>query len=850
MKISNHVLDGYIPHSFSNISHYRAEYKKDNQIFIGTNGSGKTSTVNMLSPLPQTKSLFLKGGLLSITLFHKGDEYVITSDFSKKSGNHSFIKNGTELNVSGTSQVQKDLVNTHLNYTPTLEKILHGKVKFTQMSKSERKEILFYCSPIDLGFIVEKYKIVSKKLRAVKNNLNMLYKRKAQLESEMIEKSVLDEKKKKYSELQKTGESVQSAIFEIKGLLNGFDSKIDHSLNESEILQKTTDFKRSVIGLDFSKVRDKLFKEEPFILKYTKELAETSVKIDTLANSIKEKSKKLSSFEEYCSSSSFKELSDMENRLKELKTELSEKIEAHDSFIIGEKELDRAIDFSHKLFNEVGILENLDYSKIVRPSILKKLDRKVDTIRFEVERLESEKERIYSDYKKYDEKYKRLKISNPPDNCNLDTCILKKNFKGEINEILDEREKYALKLKEILPKLKRYKNALSKLLTFKANVSDVTESVSKIRDIISENRGEWIFELIDKKDFIKTLRVEPYLLLKKVKETIEISIDEKKRKELLKEKNSLIEEITKRENKNLPSRETLLELISELKKTIKEERENLDREIKLEQYSKVELELLSNMFSKRKEYEDLKRDLHYLYKNQIIKGTKKFYERLKRELEYFLRDNVNSNLIEIEATIKKQDSLLDRYENEIKKSIEELEEERELLSPIEEALSPDRGLPNKLLVDSLQKLINNVNYFIQNMWSYQMKLTPLPKDKPVSFSFPLRIHSKVNSDISNCSEGQKNVINLAFTLALLVHLGETGNYPIFLDEPDSNLDSLHREKMLEFLSKLVSNKLVSQLFLINHHAVIHDGFSESNTVCLNSKNILVPEKYNEFVELS
>ena len=92
-------------------------------IVTGDNGSGKSSLMRELSPFASTKSDYDKDGYKKITITHDGHTFELSSNFSRASI-HSFIRDGEELNLSGTGDVQNDLCRKHFGLTPEIEKTL------------------------------------------------------------------------------------------------------------------------------------------------------------------------------------------------------------------------------------------------------------------------------------------------------------------------------------------------------------------------------------------------------------------------------------------------------------------------------------------------------------------------------------------------------------------------------------------------------------------------------------------------------------------------------------------------------------------------------------------------------
>ena len=92
----NLKLKGYTRLSLNHIDSLEYTPVAKTQVIIGTNGSGKSSLLYELSPMPSHHRMY-DHGYKQITIEHKGSTYVLTSDFTKGKS-HSFIKDGIELN--------------------------------------------------------------------------------------------------------------------------------------------------------------------------------------------------------------------------------------------------------------------------------------------------------------------------------------------------------------------------------------------------------------------------------------------------------------------------------------------------------------------------------------------------------------------------------------------------------------------------------------------------------------------------------------------------------------------------------------------------------------------------------
>ena len=114
MRIIELELHKYIRLAFSAIETIVYRPELDSQIIIGSNGSGKSSLMAELNPLPVAKNYMLPGGYKRIKIEHKGIYYTLLSTYGKGAKN-SFIEHTEsgakiEHNEGGTGVAQKILI--------------------------------------------------------------------------------------------------------------------------------------------------------------------------------------------------------------------------------------------------------------------------------------------------------------------------------------------------------------------------------------------------------------------------------------------------------------------------------------------------------------------------------------------------------------------------------------------------------------------------------------------------------------------------------------------------------------------------------------------------------------------
>ena len=212
------------------------------------------------------------------------------------------------------------------------------------------------------------------------------------------------------------------------------------------------------------------------------------------------------------------------------------------------------------------------------------------------------------------------------------------------------------------------------------------------------------------------------------------------------------------------------------------------------------------------------------------------------------KNSVIYNVNELEKELKEQDILIARYEKETVELIDKLEKEKKILEEIEFGLSPSTGFPHKNMVEYLNVLINNVNCILDSVVSYPLQLVPFTMEDNLDYGFKIIVDENEVSDISRLSRGQRTFVNMAFIVSFIMNMNLT-DYPLFVDETVEGLDITHTQRALEWLKEVVDGKYVSQMFFVNHDAVMNSGFDGAASICLMSDNVQVPLNANTHVKI-
>jgi len=851
MRINRILLKGYKRFKLDNIDQLEAEFPSNVTVIIGSNGSGKSSLLSELCPLPGVRSDFEANGRKELDITHNGKSYQLISDFSNKSSPHSFIEDGTELNIGHTTDIQNELVLKHFGITSSVRDLIYNKIKLTKTTKAERRNLFLKIAPMDLSLILDTHKKTLGKIKDCKANLTLLYTKKNNLESKMMSEEVLSNNINTKNKLKSQSTALQTVILSltqhIETIKNNYkeDLLYNGTIDTYEIHQAYLKFRRNLLnytcvvrGEKFNKEKDKLNAE----LSKLNEKKENSLKaIEALTNEIEEYNKHLDNNENARSANAIeKDIQEIDSALSELTVSDVEPIptdeyQLHYNYI-------ESIQSSLQIFMDCNTamlpIDEL-YEKKAR---IRELKQSLDSCNININSLKENIVEMENELTAFKEK------AHVPVECSM-KCGLRSIFKlrsDKLNEKIKSakddlmnREKDRNQLAE---EYKQLIDILTPFIKYK-----LTDAFNNIKNCLCNSK----FNLYKSdNDLIDKINKQPVKLIADMNEIMKVSDIIHKRNDLLDKRKILETELSTIVSSSNVSTSFIKKELD--KKTIK-----LGKELKNKTDIDKQLRKVNNIW---KRYQEYSTDL------QIIEELQDKYNRgerslvVKKAIEYWttvrdkyskINDDIQEELRNIETVIKEQEMLKHTYDTEIIPSIDKITKDREVLNKIEYALSPNTGIPHDTMVKYLNVMINNVNYFLSQIWSYRMQLNTISNDGNLDYGFPLIVFNSLSKDISLLSDGQCEAIDLVWVLAILLQMNLLKNIPFYADEISRCMDTYHRGKTLQFLNSLIDNNLISQLFIINHFAAISEGFTNSNVICLNNDNLSdLPSNTNEFVKIT
>ena len=204
MTIDKVILVNYKRFSLASIKYLEYTPTKINTI-AGSNGAGKTSLLERLSPFSAPHKSFNSDGYEETHITHLNSKYILLSKGTK----HSFIKDNEELNQGGTQRVQNMLILEHFRLTPKIMDVFLGIKKFTEMSAMERKDWLTAISAISYDYPISVFNNAKSRLRDLQGFLKVL-----EVKLTGVEKNILSEKS--YKDLTKYRQGLINFLEELQ----------------------------------------------------------------------------------------------------------------------------------------------------------------------------------------------------------------------------------------------------------------------------------------------------------------------------------------------------------------------------------------------------------------------------------------------------------------------------------------------------------------------------------------------------------------------------------------------------------------------------------------------------------
>lgn len=851
-------------------------------LFVGKNGSGKTSILSELHPFATAGSmdtrndtcLIMEGtdGYKELHVADNDDIYIIKHHYNFSHGRTMksyFSKNGIELNPNGNVTSFKELVKLHLGLEQELLRLMRlgsNVSSLIDMKASSRKSFatdLFQDIDIYSSFhkrVSEEYRVLRSLIKSVVSKIEKL-----RIVDKSEVDSIIENLNNRLTAFNKERETIIEENAVLKSNYNQFNDM--YKLDELPELKVSLDKMISELkGIDkeINKISERLsctvslcssddvvtmLREEVNNLKIEIQVSRANIESSFKLLDIlyKQKEQTSSIINSFISDERKKEITDMLDVLLLENENFKSRFENFNP----QYNRDELMFLLSHLQNLDNIINDLNqFSDEAKQEVLDIFQRgmRVEAhVHDHLKNLTREKNNLNMELAKVmDTNFgsNALVMYQPPD-CKADQCPYidfyntsrRKNsgnmesLKGSIRAIDNKIEYYEsyLDIQDVFYNIHKYIQMNEKY--FKV-VPELDFSFKTVLGLVLSNKPyyneDYITDLISNlEDYNKFTELQAQIHDIE-KELVEASKIDSKIEDLNKELRKINEDIFTEENKQ-----------TELKKNIEEiEHELADKEVILS--STI---TLNELYSEKR---DLEREFKLLAKDYKFRdGKLKELSNIKNKFVTNDRnlDNINHQIQTTNNELKDYMFRIQEFES-LTGERKYLEDKFDDIAILKEALSSNKGIPLLYLQLYLKNCTICMNQLLDIIYGGTLEVCDFEiNDK--EFKIPYMKNGMKISDVIYSSQGERSFISLVLSLALIIQTVEKYNI-MLLDEVDATLDTKNRQVFINLLEKLIEKTGAEQIFMISHNNMFDnypvDVIMTSDTDIDNLKNVNVVYK--------
>lgn len=824
MKITFIELVGYKRMALRGIKRFCMRPKARIQLVLGANGSGKSSLISELTPLPADRNNYTKDGSKTIEIQDQGNSYTLKSDFSAHHV-HSFIKNGEEMNEGGTITVQKELVKAEFGITQETHDICTGVERFSQMSPSRRRKILTDLCEENYDYALRVFDKIKENLRDTSGALKLAKKRLVTETSKLVQPEVESQITTEVTLIMQQIDLLYARRTPEKRDRFQVDAERRHLIDQiTQLSYKVMEFKGAnrvmfqpeelevdiVAGVEeagslrgridvLTQEFEQLRKDQEVFLKTgnadAKALMEQIEALRTFRNSLLDQRKLGLEFTDIMAAKAALDAAEM---VELIFVEIPENADRRFSQKVLQELRDKSFELKAKIKAIDAQLDQLHHSKQHMENLIK-------TGHTECPRCQH---KWIMGYSENDHKQTNAKIESLAVDKQAIEVILK-----DVEEKILKNEQYGVVIRDYM------------------------------RIVRSTPALDPFWEYIRDNDLIYTYPRQCIVKLDQLKRDISLGVDAlASQKEIdrlqdlhelaLKAGNTSVANVTEKMAK-------LEENLGTLTARLRTVQTNLDENRRLQKKTAEFIE-----------------DSHVIASN--VNQLRECYDE---EIESLERDILNNCLNELQIELARRQNMLNDFKmqhgivDDIKAQVTALERQEQVYKLIQNELSPTDGLIAEGLLGFIRTFVRKMNLIIAKIWTYRMEVQDCSVGEgdtaELDYKFPLLVNdeSNVSPDVSKTSRGQMEVVDLTFRIVATSYYG-LNEAPLFLDEFGSSMDTEHRSTVTRAINNIMEQLPFSQLFMVSHFMEHYGAFRNAEVCALTTFNVVLPEVYNEHVEIT
>lgn len=841
-------LVGYTRMPLAQVETFEMHLRERIQLILGTNGSGKSSLLRELTPLPANKDDFTKEGSKTIRISHRGHTYVLTSSFSPKQ-THSFEKDGDELNPGGTVTVQKELVEQEFNYSADVLALISGSDRFTQMGPTQRRQWFTRLSDTSYDYALSIYDTLRVRSRDITGSLRKTKERLVAETAKIISPEEQDRLKREVDALHAEMRELIALSAPVEHNLSELQSRHENGLAELNAMSMRLLRTRYSPPLAAYGASDGLRRNEwgqleapnftsiEDIEAYLVRLREAIAAEEALINSAVREHKQLEGNLEILKRTGADGIKSLSTRLHDLQDKRNTllagrklKIEGLDPQL-AVPAFEGCRDVLFEVFNAIPENSDKRFSQVV----IKEFTDRLNAARTTQHRLQREAAETAAK-RQHLEQHR----ANGENECPKCHHRWNPGFSESMAKALQQQDEETTQaLAKQTAEIKLCEERLAAL----------AEYAGLYRQYVTCVRGnpslQAFWDYLAEKNLVVDAPRQALTLLTVFERDLEIEQEAQRVEGEITEVKKLISQAAQVGDASLAETQTKL----------------TDLTIRIESMTQ-HLSMLRNRHS---EHADYKRDLA----EAIALSVK--IDRLAKDLEGLTativdttwRETIAHCIRQVGSQLSKKEDTLNAVMTQVNR-VKDLEEQIKFLEIEELAskiivseLSPTDGLIAEGLMGFIRTFVKQMNNLIKKIWTYTLRIqecgVSTDRGAELDYKFPILVQNAENrrKDVSEGSDGMQEVIDLAYRVVAAKYLG-LAESPLMLDEFGRTFDDAHRFAAVNCVKNLMEQSSFTQLFMVSHYETSYSAFTQAEVCVLDKANIVVPVtmKYNQHVVMT
>ena len=806
-------------------TYLKASFNQSIQIILGTNGSGKSSLLRLLSPLPAPKQMFVTGGYCKVFMEHKGRYYYCRSVFDNGAlfyfgvsdeYPHTALDTWSwiEMNEGKTQTSQKILSKEFFNLTPEIHELLLSSIRFHELNAHERQKYLTMLSDVNYDYATSVYKQLMERLRDVKGAIKVTNKSISQASIQILS----DDEVNHIQDHCKKLEDFLAYFLEIKTPVT--KSTEEHfaflTKTASAIKEHYNSFNRlfrqySIRGMGVEDLNYQIAGSETLIQEYEEQIKTINAEHDNAALIMDEI--------EQVDTSSYEALQLRETGFVNAIAALTSSVDTAGFVIVDPAQSNTMArwlrDQITPVLLELPVNENEYYGSI-----------RFNELQREIEGKSTQLLDVKTKYAEIATRLAQMKELMEHDATTCPNCnhSWREGYDDVMYNNLTQRNITLFEcMGELTAMIELATTQLEEIKKYNAQIAAI-----KNLKLCSQNDLKGYWDYVQQQGLIKNNPGSALSVLDRYITTCEHLIHHKYLSSSLgsvREDMRAIEN-AKKQDKDLISRTLKIteEKLSQLSIKLIGVRKN--REFLLRQRN------ICNTLTQLVTTVD---NLAKLYRNAHDQAALDIRATLVNTIVRDLQIAIGEKQKQI-ANCRLQKAIVE--ENERKAA--SLKEEQVVLEHITHELSPTTGIIGEGMHGFMELFFQQVTDFIQRMWAYPMIVKPCQPDD-LDYKFPI-IRPETNAEITDIALGSgamREVISLAVKILSMRHLG-MDHFPVPLDEFGTSFDSTHRQAAINLTNSLLTVESFSQLFIVSHFEDQIVTLTDSEIMVLCPMNIVIP----------